>query len=74
MIKRIVIFLVRKKLGLKKFQEFRFVGQKSNATYWFTEIKVKKCWKGVVTDSSVSLNWLLNDECEIRKVENNEQS
>ena len=72
--KRLIIFLARKKLGLKKGEHFRFVNQSSPYnSYYFTDDAVMKHfgrWKG--TDdvkSSVSLNWLLDDECEIVKVE-----
>ena len=65
--RRIVIFLVRKKLGLKKYEYFQFVGQKSNAVYYFTEASVMKRWKDHTTLSNVSLNWLLDDECKITK-------
>lgn len=63
--RKLIIFLVRKKLGLKKFEQFRFVGQKSMATYFFTESNImKKTEKGQLVSSGVSLNWLLDDECE----------
>ena len=72
--KRFIIFLVRKKLGLKKGEHFRFANQLNPYnTQYFTDDAVMKHigrWKG--TDdvkSSVSLNWLLDDECEIVKVE-----
>ena len=72
--KRLIIFLVRKKLGLKKGEHFRFVNQSSPYnSYYFTDDAVMKHfgrWK--YTDdikSSVSLNWLLDDECKIMKVE-----
>ena len=72
--KRLIIFLVRKKLGLKKGEHFRFVNQSSPYnTYYFTDDAVMKHfshWKGSDdVKSSVSLNWLLHDECEIMKVE-----
>lgn len=65
--KRLIIFLIRKRLGLKKYECFQFVGQKSNAVYYFTEKSVMKQWKGDATLSNVSINWLLNDECKITK-------
>lgn len=65
--RRFVIFLIRKRLGLKKFEKFRFVGQKSNAVYYFTESNVMKLWHGQTVLSGVSVNWLLDDECEIEK-------
>ena len=48
--KRLIIFLVRKKLGLKKGEHFRFVNQSSPYnTYYFTDDAVMKHfgrWKG----------------------------
>ena len=72
--KHLIIFLVRKKLGLKKGEHFRFVNQSSlYNTYYFTYDAVMKHfgrWKGSDdVKSSVSLNWLLDDECKIIKVE-----
>ena len=71
--KRLIIFLVRKKLGLKKGEHFRFTNQSSPYnTYYFTEDAVMKhlsWWTGEDRRSNVSLNWLLDDECEIMKVE-----
>ena len=72
--KRLIIFLVRKKLGLKKGEHFQFANQSSPYnTYYFTDDAVMKHfgrWKGSDdVKSSVSLNWLLDDECEVIKVE-----
>ena len=66
--KKLVIFLIRKRLGLGICEEFQFVNQKSDAVYWFTKEKILKCLNGHVCPSSVSLNWLLDDECTIEKV------
>ena len=66
--KKLIIFLVRKRLGLKKYERFQFVNQKSDAVYYFTKTNIMKDWRGCVDPSSVSLNWLLNDECEIVKM------
>lgn len=65
---RFIIFLIRKKLGLKKFQHFKFIGQKTDAVYWFTESNIMKRWNGHTTLSGVSVNWLLDNECEIELV------
>ena len=67
MLRRLVIFLIRLKLKLKVREPFRFVGQKTNAVYYFTNDAVVKAWRGTVEKSSVSLNWLLDDECVITK-------
>lgn len=67
MIKKIVFWMVRKKLGLKEREPFQFVNQKSNAVYYFTRDALLKAWRGSIEKSGVSLNWLLDDECEIKK-------
>ena len=72
MLKKLIIFLIRKKLGLKNNQSFRFVGQKSKTDYYYFDNdilwKARCCRTGQVmnaTQSHVRLNWLLDDECEI---------
>ena len=67
-LKRLVIFLVRKRLGLKKYEHFQFDNQKSDATYFFSDASVMKDTKTTITRSRVSLNWLLDDNCKITKV------
>ena len=67
--KKLIIFLVRKKLGLKKGERFRFVNQLSQYhTYYFTEDTIIKQTRHGWFKSSVSLNWMLDDECEIERV------
>ena len=68
--RRIIMFLIRKKLGLKKFEKFKFVNQKSDAVYYFTESNIMKQWHNQTVLSGVSVNWLLDDDCEIERVEN----
>ena len=63
--KRTVMFLLRKKLGLKKNQRFQFDGQKSDAVYYISDHHVMKYYRGRTTLSNVSVNWLLSDECDI---------
>ena len=72
--KKIVMYLVRKKLGLKKNEKFQFVNQKSDAVYYFTEEAIMKRWRGQTMLSGVSLNWLLDDDCEIRKLVKGEET
>ena len=66
--RRFVIFLIRKKLKLRKYEMFKFVGQKSDAVYYFTESNVMKRWLGQTTLSGVSVNWLLDNDCAIERV------
>ena len=65
--RRLVIFLIRWKLKLKKYERFKFVNQKSDAVYYFTESNLMKCWRGQTMLSGVSINWLLDRECKIER-------
>ena len=67
--RRLVIFLIRKKLHLKKYENFKFINQKSDAVYYFTESNVMKRWHGQTMLSGVSVNWLLDDDCKIERVD-----
>lgn len=72
--KRLIIFLVRKRLGLKKYEAFRFSNQKSKTElYYFSDTEVLKIGGMYFEEkselSSVSLNWLLDDNCQIKKLE-----
>lgn len=66
--RKFVIFLIRKKLGLRKYECFRFANQKSDAVYYFTESNVMKSWRGQTMLSGVSVNWLLDSDCEIERI------
>lgn len=66
--RKIVIFLIRKKLGLKKYEKFRFVNQKTDAVYYFTDDNVMKLWRNQTMLSGVSVNWLLDNDCAIERV------
>ena len=75
MMRRLIIFLVRKRLGLKKYQQFRFTNQKTDDIYYFTGTALMKkalhespfgrIWCDEF--SGVSLNWLLDKNCLIGK-------
>lgn len=68
MIERLIVFLIRRRLRLKKYQRFRFANQKTDNVYYFTSDKLIKIPEGRISrieKSLVSLNWLLDDDCEI---------
>lgn len=66
--KRLIIFLIRRRLGLRKHQTFKFANQKNkDAMYYFTSTGVVKIYGTKTKRSNVSLNWLLDDECKIIK-------
>ncbi len=64
-INRLIIFLIRLKLHLKKGQCFQFTNQKTDSVYWFTELNLMKMEHGYRRRASVSLNWLLDKNCQI---------
>lgn len=67
--KRLIIFLVRRRLGLKKFEKFKFENQSSDVNYYFfTSDTIVKVSPYKIKPSSVSLNWLLNNDCKIKKL------
>ena len=73
MLARLIIFLIRLKLGLKKFEGFQFENQKSKTDeYYFGGNCLIKKTKGTygynIELSGVSLNWLLDKNCKIKKV------
>lgn len=63
MITRLIVFLIRMRLGLKLGECFQFINQKSNAIYFFTRTGITKCWRGLYVESGISLNWLLDPDC-----------
>ena len=71
LIKRMIIFLLRKRLGVKKFEMFTFSNQKSNSMYYFGDVDIMRVdlEDGRVEYSRVSLNWLLNDECKVTTID-----
>ena len=71
--KKLIVFLIRLKFGLKKYERFQFANQKELFSYYyFTDSALMKKFMfyndtGSV-QSGVSLNLLLSDKCEIRKL------
>jgi hypothetical protein len=72
MYNRLIIFLLRKKFGLKKYEGFRFANQKSKVNaYYFndTELVKEDVENHIIRLSNVKLNFLLSDECQIVKAD-----
>lgn len=68
--KRLILFLIRLKLGVKKNERFRFTNQTNkDECYYIDSFGVIKISVNRTKLSNVSLNWLLNRYCEIEKVE-----
>ena len=68
MLNKLILFLVRKKLKIPKYTPFKFTNQKSNAIYHFSSTGLMKVDAVGVYKSGVSLNWLLDKDCEIVKL------
>lgn len=68
MLNKLIIFLIRKKLGLKKYDDFFFTNQKvADDRYHFTDNCLMKydSKANVLYKAHVSLNWLLDKDCSI---------
>ena len=81
MLERLIIFIIRCKYGLKRGQCFKFTNQKKDVLYFFGRNRLWKMWPDkynekyakvpgapFFVESDVSLNWLLDANCSIRKV------
>ena len=71
---RLIIYLIRKRLKLKRNEKFRFKNQRDKKDYYFFgKTKLIKgeyiCGRYMFKDSKCSLNHLLSEECEIERVE-----
>lgn len=67
--RRLILFLIRRRLGVRKFQLFKFTNQKTDDWYYIDDFNLLKDTGGCVEASGVSLNWLLHTECEIELVD-----
>jgi len=63
MLIKLIVFLIRIRLGLKVGECFQFKNQKSDAVYFFTPTHITKYWNGGFYYSGISLNWLLDPGC-----------
>lgn len=63
--KRLIIYLIRRRLGIPKDVWFRFTNQKNRCEMYVFESDclIKKDKYGNFVLSGVSLNWLLDDDC-----------
>lgn len=68
MLRKFILFLIRKKFGVNKYQQFKFAEQKHNGVYYFTESNLLKHWRGQTMISGVSFNWLMDPNCKIEKL------
>lgn len=77
MIQLFILFLIRKRLGLKKFEMFQYANQRDKEVwYYIGPSRIMKVYPDPdiqnlthSVQSNVSLNWLLDDRCKIIKKE-----
>lgn len=70
--RRFILFLVRLRLGVRKYERFQFTNQKSTKDfYYFNDDKLMKREHNASTGmfvlkfAQVSLNWMLDPECKV---------
>lgn len=71
MINKLIVFLIRRKLHLKKYERFKFSNQKKKGVYYFdSDMLVKIIGSDAIKEekSGVSLNYLLSNEVKITKI------
>lgn len=77
MLQLFILFLIRKRLGLKKYEQFQYANQKDTEVwYYIGPTRIMKVYPEPECEglprcilSNVSLNWLLDDRCKIIKKE-----
>lgn len=73
--RRMIIFLIRRRLGLRKLEPFQFDNQRSKTDwYMFTNREILKhstddFGNEFYEPSRVSLNWLLDEKCKVVKMQ-----
>lgn len=71
--RRLIIFLIRKRLGVKKGEYFRFTNQDDKGDwYYFTDDALMKKINPFVdlyghADANINLNWILDIDCEVTR-------
>lgn len=71
MYNKLILLLLRKKFGLKKYQLFKFNNQKTNNRYYFNDYAIIKVdFRHPDQPSNIKLSYLLSDECKITKFKN----
>lgn len=64
--KRLIIFFIRTRLGLKKHECFQFANQKTNVLYYFTDTGLLEIAYGNVRPADVTFNRLLDDNRKVK--------
>lgn len=66
------VVFVRKHLGLKAHEHFRFSNQKTDDVYFFDDLELHKIECGLLKRSKISFNYITGRHCRIVKLSNEE--
>lgn len=76
--KQFILWLIKRRFHLKWCERFQFTNQKKPDIYWFEKcglykIEYRTTHAGkvqpmAICESKVSLNWILDKDCKIKKV------
>jgi hypothetical protein len=76
LLNKLILLLARIKLRVRKYEKFQFTNQRSERDYYFFnssafwKVEFDEEGKPSTELSHVSLNWLLDPDCKIRKIFN----
>lgn len=65
--RKLIIFLIRKRLGLSKYESFKFdnQGRDNDAVYFFNEYALMKNNGRTIHESHVGLNYILSNKVNV---------
>ena len=67
--KKLIVFMIRKRLGLKENEIFQFENQIGRGVvFYFSKTNLVEIAHGNIRPSDISLNMLLGDRCNIKKL------
>ena len=58
-IRRLIIFLIRRRLGVRRYRLFKFDGQLDDSWYYFTRTHLMKTTDDVTRPSNLSLMYVM---------------
>lgn len=58
-IRRLIIFLIRRRLGVRRYHFFQFDNQLDDSWYYFTRTYLMKCIDGETRPSNLSLMYVM---------------
>lgn len=65
--RRLVIFLIRRRLGVRRYRFFQFDNQLDDSWYYFTRTYLMKCIDGETRPSNLSLMYVMHARVKTKK-------